>query len=156
MVYVSKHNVPAWLRDKKFFGPWILNLSRSAFVALSHEIWHWDGCFTRRSAYSSALKSNADWVQILLALTGVRARIRKYITCAGTDNWQVDPGIHDYSGLANSTVSEVRTCEPVYCVTMPLGTVIVRTHPTSVPIVTGQCQNWGKKAEGYIKEIFDA
>jgi len=69
----------------------------------------------------------------------------------GSDSWRasVTRVARSYIKKAERTRTDNDT---VYCCTMPLGTVIVR-YGNNV-MFTGQCQNWPKKAEGYMKAIF--
>jgi hypothetical protein len=140
------------------FGPWVLKLERTTFRRLAEEVWFWDGSPSRRSMFSSNIRTQADWVQIITTLVGRRAKVRRY---QGTvnPNWQVDASNRCHSGLENAQLQRVaRTvAEPegkVYCVTMPKGTVIVRFDPARPPVVIGQCQNWPKASEGELRVIF--
>jgi len=152
-VYVSKKDIPLWLLDKKYFNRWILQLDYESLILFVDELWNWDGCYTRKSMYSSNVKTNAEWVQLACLLVGRRARLRSY---QGTKNinWQVDVVDRDKSWMTNSIVSRVRYNGTVYCVTMPKGTIIVRSAGSVIPYISAQCQNWPKRAEGDIAKIF--
>jgi len=140
--YISRENVPDWLKDKKFFNSWLLNLDRNAMDFMSEEIWFWDGFAEGRTMYSSSIKSNADWAQILSILSGRRAKIRKYPTLRGMPNWQVDAVDSDFSWTTNRMITHYPYAGQVYCVSMPKGTVIVRRNGKVA--ITGQCQNFIK------------
>jgi DNA polymerase I-like protein with 3'-5' exonuclease and polymerase domains len=141
--YISQ--VPDWLQDKKFFSGWILDLDRESFNFLAEEIWFWDGCLARRSMFSSNIKTNTDWAQILTVLTGRRGKVRAYKMPSGNLNWQVDASSNDYSLTTNHTSTKVKYSGKVYCVKMPKGTVIVRRNGKVA--VTGQCQNIPKGSD---------
>lgn len=138
--YISGNNVPEWLREKKTFGPWLLELSNRAFAFIANEIWFWDGCISRRSMFSSSVKKNADWAQILTGLVNRRARVRKYDATSGNPNWQVDASNREYTWTTNTSIERIPYNDKIYCVTMPLGTVIVRRNGKM--LITGQCQNF--------------
>ena len=136
-IFVPDRGIPGWWRNKKYFGPWLLNLDKHAFAAMAEEIFFWDSCWTRRSNYSSNLKQNADWAQILQVLTGKRARIRHY----GTRNWQVDVAPHSYSLTTNCKIDRVPGKTRVYCATVPTGNVVVRR--AGRVMITGNCPKIG-------------
>jgi len=115
----------AYLGDKKLFGPWVLEMSQRQLEVFTEEVWHWDGCYTRKNHYASQHKQNADWVQIAHTLLGIRARIRLY-SCNKTPSWQVDVTRRNYSGTANILEDRVSWDGTVYCVTVPSGFVVVR------------------------------
>ena len=142
---IKNEYIPEWLLNKKFFDTWIMCLDKHSFNFLAEEIWFWDGCYKRRSMYSSNTKLNSDWVQILTSLSGRRAKLREYTPKEDANlNWQVDASLNDYSLTTNSSVINVPYSGYVYCVSMPLGTVIIRRN--NVVAITGNCQNIDKDA----------
>jgi DNA polymerase I-like protein with 3'-5' exonuclease and polymerase domains len=140
-------NAPNWLREKKMFGPWLMDLDRSTLSMLAEEIWFWDGCFSRHSHYSSSIKTNADWVQIVQILSGVRAKLRPYRNSNPNAalNWQVDSSTRPYVMTSNRMITPVPYKGKVYCVTMPWGTVVIRRNNTVA--ITGNCQNIPSRTE---------
>jgi uracil-DNA glycosylase family 4 len=148
--YVPRDHIPEWWKDKKFFSHWILQLDRDSFFFLAEEIWKWDGCASRRSMYCSKVRSNTDWAQILTVLSGRRGKIREYKR-NGQSYWQVDASHRDYSMTTSCKVRKVSYNGPVYCVTMPLGTVVVRRNGKVA--VTGQCQNFPKKQDKQLSRV---
>lgn len=150
-VYIGKHDIPKWLEDRKFFGPWLLEYDSDTLNLFSEEVWLWDGCAERRSMYASAVKENADFVQAVCVLTGRRARVRRYVSNTNSVSWHVDASSEWHSQLANAT-SEPFGRHTVYCVNMPKGTVVVRYNDKVA--FTNQCQNWPKQAEAFMTDIF--
>lgn len=128
----------ALLGPDKLFGPWLLSLSRGLLDLFCEEIWFWDATEGRKTAYACEHKSNADWAQIVLTLSGRRAQVRRYET-GGKPSWQVD---HTEDSDASSTtgvaITEVE-CEggKVYCATVPSGYIVVRRNGKVQ--VTGNC-----------------
>jgi len=141
--YIHAGEVPEWMRQRKQFDSWIMDLDQESFALLAEEIWFWDGYLEGRSMYSSSEKSNADWAQILTCLSGRRAKVRKYWNDKlNRPNWQVDAVDQDYSLTTNLQPQEHYYQGWVYCVTMPQGTVIVRRNGKVA--ITGNCQNFPK------------
>lgn len=80
-ISVAKRDLPVWLsRERKVFGPWLLDSSAEARAAFVEEFPMWDGNTTARTTpngvrivsreYYTSLKQNIDWVQTVLHLTG--------------------------------------------------------------------------------------
>ena len=129
------------LGERKAWGPWILNYDRKTVKAILEELPNWDGCFTRGNHYSSSVKENADWMQILYALTGIRAHLRTYRNGNpnSTNNYQVDITDRDYSLVSNLDHTTVMYDGKVYCVTVPSSFIMVRRNGQIC--VSGNCQN---------------
>jgi uracil-DNA glycosylase family 4 len=141
--YIKAKDVPAWLRGKKIFGQWLLDMDKRTFQMFADEVFYWDGLSTRKNNYSSSVKTNTDWVQILMVLTGRRAKIRKYRDPKFPkmkDSWQLDVAKNTYSMTTNRSLKIIANMRPVYCVTVHHGNVVVR-HNGKVA-VTGNCQQW--------------
>lgn len=141
-LYIYKESA-AWLYEllgkEKVWGPWLLEYDRWTIKAILEELPHWDGCFTRGNMYSSSVKTNIDWMQIIYSLTGWRAHLRIYESnnVNAKLNYQLDVVDRDYS-----LTSEVnRTIVPydgnVYCVTVPSGFIVVRR--CGQISITGNC-----------------
>ena len=148
-IRIYKGPVSKWLHemlgDKKVFGSWLLDLDRATVENLLSEIYEWDGCFTRHNAYSSSVKQNADWVQILFSLTGKRAHLREYQNGNPNSrtNFQVDVTDKDYSMTTNAEKEEVDYQGNIYCVSVPSSFIVVRRNGEVA--VTGNCQNMPRK-----------
>ena len=131
--------VMSLLGENKTWGRWLLDYDRQTVKAILTELPEWDGCFTRGSAYSSSVKENADWMQILYTLTGVRAHLRKYWNGNpnAAINYQLDITDRDYS--LTTGIKKIR--EPydgmVYCVSVPSGFIVVRRGGDVC--ITGNC-----------------
>lgn len=149
--YIYREDIPDWWKDRKRFGPWLLSLDRETFDLMADEVWFWDGCWNRKSMFASAIKENTDWVQILTTLSGRRAKVRKYVSEGGSESWQVDASSKDYSMTTNRALERVPYDGRVYCVTMPLGTCIVRYNGRVH--ITCQCQNLPKKQDKELSRI---
>ena len=141
-IRISHKDIPEWWKDKKYFGPWILDLTRDSLNYFEREVWFWDGCASKFSQYSSSVACNADWVQIACILSNRRAKIRKHIPPSGNPNWQIDAIKDNYSLTTNHKNEEVPYDGLIYCATMPLGTLIVRRNGKVA--ITGNCTNFPK------------
>lgn len=128
-----------WGEEKKFFGPWLLDLSQKAIEFLAREVLFWDGHDGNYKQWTSTIRQNADWVQILQCLSDRRGLLSKDKKGNG---WRVNVTEQNYSGTANRTITKLPDAES-FCVTMPKGTVIVRTNSRSV-CITHQCQQLPK------------
>jgi len=144
--YVSRQHVPAYLTDKKRFGPWILDMDRPTLSAFCDELFFWDGDSTRRRTWVSSVKSNADWVQIAYALSGTRAWTKEAsnASCASFHIVNTTEG-RRYSGTASRRLRSIPHRGYVYCFTMPKDTLVVR-HNGRVHI-TNNSQNFPKRGE---------
>ena len=81
-IRLLKGDTPKWimelLGEKKTWGKWLLEYDRRTIKSILSELPEWDGCFVRGNCYSSSVKENADWMQILYSLTGTRSHLREY------------------------------------------------------------------------------
>jgi hypothetical protein len=116
-------------------------MDQETLELISEEIYQWDGCISKKSMYSSSLRSNIDFMQIVSILTGKRANVREYFNGNPNSaiNYQIDVTRQDYALTTNTVKEVVPYSGKVYCVTMPLGTTIVRRN--GIPTITGNCQN---------------
>lgn len=126
------------LLPNKGFGPSLLKFDRETLDTFCEEVWHWDGCLTRKNHFSSNGLANADWVQIALVLSDKRANVRTY-QGAKNLNYQVDVTHRNYSLTTNIKRSEAGTPVPVFCVSVPSSYLLVRRN--GKVCVTGNCQN---------------
>ena len=116
------------LGEKKTWGPWLLDYDRRTVKQILLELPNWDGCFTRGNHYSSSVRENADWMQIIYVLTGTRTNLRIYWNGNpnSVDNYQLDITDRDYSLTSNVDKQAVPYDGMVYCVSVPSGFVMVR------------------------------
>jgi len=143
------------LGERKVWGEWVLNYDRRTVKAIIKELYHWDGCFTRGSMYSSSVRENADWMQIIHALTGIRAHFREYRNGNANSavNYQLDIVDRDYSLTANVARENVDYKGNVYCVSVPSGFIMVRRNGQIC--ITGNCPRTGADEVG-VRNFFIA
>lgn len=154
--YVSRKNIPDYLRDKKQFGQWVLDLTAPSLHCFCNELMFWDGDYTRGMAWTTINKTDADWVQLAYTLSGKRACItqRQNNTCR--EFYVVNVTDKAYSYTANHTNERIPYSGKVYCFSMPKDSLVVR-HNGRVHIVNNS-QNFpkrGKLAKTY-RKIFQA
>lgn len=137
------------LGKDKAFGPWLLQWDRETLDLASEEVFFWDGCWSRKSMFASANKRNADWVQILVAMSGRRARLREYTNDGGSLSYQIDASNRAYSMTTNRIIRTLGE-QDVYCVSVPSSYIVVRTGQNVA--ITGNCQNLPQG--GGIRECF--
>jgi len=140
-VTVNHNNIPEWWKDRKLFDWSFLALDRASLNILATEVFFWDGCWNRRSMYSSNEKSNADIVQAILCLSGKRAKIRPYHNGNpnAAVNWQVDVSNKKFSHTSMARNEQLEYDGKVYCVTVPTGNIVVRRN--GVVAITGNSPN---------------
>ena len=137
----------------KRFTSRLMDYDAESIRLLADEVFLWDG--TVRDTwknYSSAIPENSDWVQIMQLLSGRRARPRKYVNSMGSVSYQLDVTNAKLTSLANGRLERIPGTHTVYCATMPKGTIIARFNGKVT--FSRNSQNWPKKADGYLKEIF--
>ena len=138
-IYVGANDVPDWLMGKKFFGPWITNLSRESLDYFVTEVFFWDGNWNVRNQYASCVKNNADWVQIAMVLSNIRANIIGWQPKEPNRqvSWQVLVSHKPYSMTTNYKVEDFDYDDKVYCVRVPTGCIITRRN--NKVCITGNC-----------------
>lgn len=145
-----------WLGSGKKFGSWLLKMNKQQLDVFCEEVFHWDGCYTRMNHYASRVRSNAEWVQTMLALNGNRARLRRYMNQGGSESWQVDVTRRNYTLTTNRELMDEDLEEPetFYCCSVPSSYLLVRRGQNIM--VTGQCQNIPARTEmgRRVKELF--
>jgi hypothetical protein len=129
------------LGPEKWFGAWVLSLSRKQLDVFVEEVFHWDATFRTERTYTSIHARNADWVQIALILSDRRSCIRRHSGC-----FDVSHTRRGYSYTTNIQ-RELLPSQPSYCVRVPSGFVLVRRNGCTM--VSGNCP----KTEGF-REIF--
>jgi hypothetical protein len=121
-----------YLGENKQFGSWILDFDRASLDVIVEEVVYWDGLFTRKTEYSSSIRENADWIQIVWLLSGIRARQRLYSpeNPNAADHYCVDIPVpyrrRDYTSVKCCETSRVPWDGDVYCLTVPSSYVVVR------------------------------
>ena len=153
-------DAPAWLRNAKKFGPWLLSHDPAVFV---DELKHWDGCTDKRNtnpgtSYSTCSKNNAEWVQTMAALAGTRANIAD--RGIRHRNWKRSYRVHVHSrgarlGLKSGWVfSREPSPGKVYCARTQTGYFLVRYNGTiQVTGNSGQGVQPHNFVRGYQKEM---
>lgn len=137
---------------EKIFGNWLLDMTQHQAQVFEEEIWHWDGCLSRKSMYSSSDEINVDWVQTILSLMNIRAKKRSYVPPSENArlNYQVDVSRKNYSMTTNISRTFIDWDDDVYCVSVPSTYIMVRRGNNVM--ITGQCQNPPRK--GGVRECF--
>lgn len=145
--YVNHGQAP--LAMFKYFNSWMLGLSGESLAALVDEAAYWDGHKRGDSyLYSTAIKSNAEWLQTAAHLSGRSAQIQEVDNFRGWNKnpdaklWVVNVKPREY--VVNEKNRGVLKVEPgfdgmVYCLTTPTGWFMMRYNGTIH--VTGNCQN---------------
>ena len=142
-IHVYAGEITSWLMSllgkEKQWGAWLLDFDRDTVERLLKELYHWDGCFTRENMYSTSIKSNSDWIQILYTLSGIRAKQRAYWNGnpKSVTNWQLDVVDRDYSMTRNAQKEHFPYDGEVYCVSVPSSYIVVRRNGKTA--VTGNC-----------------
>jgi hypothetical protein len=157
--YIGKHDVPEFLKGKKQFGSWLFEYGEKTLWLFAEEFWGWYGTWYqdgkllfRQSMHTSKDKTNTDWAQIILLLCGVGSKIIKHISNDGSVNWKLGGHSNSYVQLHDVRISEIYEPNTVYCCSTEYDSLIVRYKDK--PVFTRNSQNWPKKAEGYLSEIF--
>jgi hypothetical protein len=120
------------LMPDKQLDRWLLRYDRETLDHFAEEFIHWDGLYTRGTEFSSSDKKNSDWVQIMWALSGRRARMRKYRpkNPRARDHWCVDRpiGARDFTELRKHRIKRVVYDDYVFSVEVPSSWVVVRRN----------------------------
>lgn len=143
--------IKSYLGNDKVFSNWILELTYDNLQIFTDELFYWDGSYTRKNNYASAIKQNTDWVQIAFSLMGKRARIRKYVNSSDSVSWQVDITNKDYTFTTNRKISPVSGIHDVYCITVPSSYFLMRKD--NCVIVTGNCPQRTEEGKN-IRKLF--
>ena len=128
---------------EKVWGAWLLDMTKAQRKIFVDEVFHWDGHAEGQNQYASVDKRNADWVQTLLCLSGVRANIRRYQNSLGGAAWIVDVRRTRVNAVTHRAErSIIPWDEEVFCVTVPSDAIIVRRNGKIT--ITRQSQNFPK------------
>ena len=142
-IRLFKSEFTQWVMEKlgegKTWGSWLLTYDKQSIRYILDELYEWDGCFTRKNAYSSSVKSNADWMQILYTLMNQRAHLREYHNGNPNSliNFQLDLSDRNYSLTTNIVKKQFCYQGNIYCVSVPSGFIVVRRH--GQVCITGNC-----------------
>lgn len=108
---------PEWLDPaKKFFGPWVLDLSAACKKAFIDELQYWDGHFSGNQEYYSKEKVNHDWVHVVAHTIGLGASRVK--TGTTTIRQTRNPG---FTGIKKAHMRRKKFSGTVYCPTTQTG-----------------------------------
>lgn len=154
-IYVGKKYADAAFAGFKHFDERLLSFDSDTIRRIAEEIFEWDGCRKKNNDwrnYSSAIEENMNWAQILQIMSARRARPRVYKSACGNPSYQIDVTSTMESGLSGGVIKKIDGEFSVFCATMPKDTLIVRFNGKVV--FANNCQNWPKRADGYLKEIF--
>lgn len=148
--FVTRKDVPDWLADKKHYGPWLLDYDQTTLQLFADEVWLWDGSSTTSNDFCTGNDQDADWVQILLTLTGRAATKRQRAsTTSGTKF--ITARRYSYCCTNNHVKDDVDYSGHVYCATMPKDTLIVRYNGRST--VVSNSQNFPRRRNGHVRNM---
>ncbi len=154
-ITVRRRFLPPWLcRERKVFGPWLLDSTREAREAFLDEFFRWDGWSTERTTpngstfsikeYYSSVPENVRWVTTMLHITGHSAGTFGVRSARGTHRpgYRVNQRENDYTCIcaALGQVREVAAVPEVYCPTTETGWFLCR-HKDTIFVTgnTGRC-----------------
>lgn len=159
--YIGKNEpatqlVMSVMPDKQF-GSWLLDLCRENLDQITQEVFEWDGSNrSRPGGYSSSIKENSDWIQVVMCLSQNRSMLRSYTPNTA---WSVSdhhylnvvPG-RNYSMTTNHTYETVDWDDKVYCVTVPTGYIVIRKNGRVS--ITGNSSNVSKHKKTNLRRCF--
>lgn len=132
-IYVSsKTAVVQWVKQlmpNKTLGPWLLNYDRITMDRFCSELFLWDGDSVTKARYTSSIKENVDWAQILFTLSS--RRCWQYSSFPDGVHQHHFMSVHqtqDYSLTTNFQSQDVPWNDKVYCVTVPSSYVVTRRN----------------------------
>jgi hypothetical protein len=150
-IYIGVNQpIVTWSKDlmpDKAFDSWLLQCDRQTLDLFKEEVFKWDGCFTVNNAYSSSVKKNVDWLQIVWALSRGRAEV---VTREATEQRLEKPHYYlnltktqDYSHTTNFSSEDIAWDGLVYCLRVQSGYIVTRRNGKVA--VTGNSQNFSKQ-----------
>jgi DNA polymerase I-like protein with 3'-5' exonuclease and polymerase domains len=152
-ISISRKDVPEYF-TKNLTSVDLYGLGLRTRTRLASELLIWDGDATRLSEYYCKEHSNATWAQELFSSIGWRANIRHYDNKRGGSCFAVCLSKKGYSLTTNRIISHSNRHAPVWCFTMPKGTLVVRYKGKMT--VTGNCQNWPREGTNPIKKLIQS
>lgn len=161
-MYIGKKYRDKLFTEFKRFDSKLLDFDVDTLRRIADEVFFWDGCVVNgarrdqplRYNYASVIPENTGWVQALEALNMRRARGRVYMSKCGNPSYQIDVCSSQFAPLSSVVVQPDIGTRAVYCATMPLGTIVIKSAENV--IFSQNSQNFPKKAEGFMTEIFGA
>ena len=137
--------VRRYLGRELSFGPWVLELSRAQLDVLILELERWCGAGTvylpEAVSFAARDQKSADWVQVVYALSGIRARQVRTADDGHGRTWRVRaPKRRAFSYTNSRLQTRVPYQGDVYCVSVPSSFILVRHE--GFTMVTGQCQQF--------------
>lgn len=133
-----------FLSEKKVFDRALLGMSAKSRIFFLEEITKWDGS---RTYYCTTVRENAELVQEIAVLTGVRANLACRTSPGRKPLWVVYFGKRGFTWTKTLRIAAPHYDGYVYCVTMPHHTVVVRRNGRVS--VTGQSQQEPRMATHY-------
>jgi DNA polymerase I-like protein with 3'-5' exonuclease and polymerase domains len=126
--------------DEKKFPAWWLNLPEEEREIILDEARYWDSHSPRGVAYefTSAQQQNVDVLQRLATITGRKTRLVKE---NNKEHWRLTIRDKSDSRGGNIQTTVENYDGEVVCFSVPSTFVVVRSG--GVPVVTGQCANFG-------------
>lgn len=145
------------LGPNRCLGPWLLDCDRISLDMFAEEFFFWGGSWSSKKQFTSTNKANADWVQILWILSGMRARLQPRSQPKSPDSvsYVVDSPIRDcdYSLTTNFTMEKVPWNDKVYCVSVPSEFIVIRRNGKVA--ITGNSKTADKDLAGIVgKDIY--
>jgi uracil-DNA glycosylase family 4 len=154
-----------FLTSKRLYNRYLLNMTVDEANAFLVEIGKWDGSVEAGNIrYSTTIKKNAEWVQIVATLCGKRAHVRPCIN--PINYWRVNicPRRSKSAVTSNTLPVKQPGTAYVYCVDVPTTFLIVRRNGKVV--IAGNCtgqkgtrwaskpnaQNWAKAMRKLAKQ----
>jgi hypothetical protein len=123
-------NVPEWCeRDKKFFGPWLLDTSSEGLTAFVAELQFWDGSAHADGGfkYGSNIEANTEWVVTCAALTARKAAMHRL----SNGMWEChisEVAIRACRAVGPRYYSEVSETRRAYCAETQTGFWLARSN----------------------------
>lgn len=124
-----------WARElmpEKCLGSWLLDYDRETLDLFCKELFLWDGDSTSKRTYTSSVKANVDWAQILFSLSNSRAWTYSKVPSTGWNSKEhhylnVTRG-RDCTMTTNFSLEKVPHDGTVYCVTVPSSYMVIRRN----------------------------
>lgn len=149
VTYVKLENIPDWCNNlielsTKTFSRSILEAAPHLRLSFLRELAWWDGRrqmingVEKNWSYFNTNQANTDLIQEMATITGLRAGSNTSTLKSGKLFTSVNMRTNYLTWTQTYKVSNVKYNGPVYCVTMPKGTVIVRRNGRVM--VTGNSQ----------------
>ena len=133
------------LLDRKMFPLEWLHLSPACREIVLEEVPHWDGHVRDNWTmwkYTSTLRQNVDVLQSIATLSGRKTRVTVILKHGNhSDQYEISVKDHHLTRGGNLSVERIPYDGDVVCLSVPSSYVLVRDG--GIPVVTGQCLNFG-------------